>query len=243
MSSSTAHPWRDAFKISFHAARENLIPCICGQLIILAFIALYFIYPPSRHLLTSLAEFRAAGGLLTSFLMTGFAGGFLAEVLRVYTLQRGQWKRKNLLDAAFMFVIIGLGGLAADRLYALQNHLFGTDLTPLIIIQKVLFDQFLYAPLIIAPYMAFVFEWRDARFSFRTLWSQRHGLYTRRVIPFLLTNWSFWIPMTIIIYSMPALLQIPILVFITAIWGSVLISLDHFTRQKLHSSAPSTAHT
>ncbi|MCS7063283.1 MAG: hypothetical protein NZM04_04440 [Methylacidiphilales bacterium] len=230
------HPWRQAFRLSLSAAKENLLPCLGGQTIIAIFVFAYFFYPPTVTLLEALAHFRSAGGLAASFVMTGFAGGLLAEVLRVYTLQKGKWKRKNVSDALFLFVVIGIGGMGADRLYAIQNALFGTEPDPLTILKKVILDQFFYAPLIIAPYMAAVFEWRDAGFSFSKLWQQRKGIYARRVIPFLITNWSFWIPMTILIYSMPTLLQIPILVFITAIWGSVLLSLDHLTRQKLHAT-------
>jgi hypothetical protein len=232
------HSWRDAFAISLRAARENLIPCLCGQAIILAFFTAYFLYPPTTHLIATLAQLRAQGGILASFLMTGIAGGILAETLRVYTLQKGRWKRKNVTDALFLFFVIGIGGIAADRLYVIQNKLFGVDPSPLTILKKVLVDQFLYVPIFIAPYMAFVFEWRSARFSFSTLWKHRKGIYSRRVIPFLLTNWSFWIPMTALIYSMPHLLQIPILVFITAIWGSILISLDYIARQKLDNPSP-----
>jgi hypothetical protein len=234
MSQPESHPWREAFRISLQAARENLIPCLGGQAIIVGFIIAYYFYPPTQGLLMALADFRASGGLVVSFLMTGFAGGLLAEVLRVVTLQKGRWRSKNTTDAAFMFIVIGFGGMAADRFYVLQNQLFGSDPTALTVLKKVLLDQLLYVPLVIAPYMAFVFEWRDAHFSLSTVWRKRHGLYSRRVIPFLITNWSFWVPMTALIYSMPSLLQVPILVFITAIWGSVLISLDHFTRQKFH---------
>jgi hypothetical protein len=42
------------------------------------------------------------------------------------------------------------------------------------------------------------------------------------MLPILVTNWMFWIPGVSLIYAMPLVLQTPLFIFATAIWGLLL---------------------
>jgi hypothetical protein len=43
-----------------------------------------------------------------------------------------------------------------------------------------------------------------------------------RMLPVLVSNWMFWIPGVVLIYSLPTNLQTPLFIFATAIWGLLL---------------------
>jgi hypothetical protein len=55
------------------------------------------------------------------------------------------------------------------------------------------------------------------------LWQELgHHFFIERMLPILVTNWMFWIPGVVLIYSMPQMLQTPLFILATAIWGLLL---------------------
>jgi hypothetical protein len=52
------------------------------------------------------------------------------------------------------------------------------------------------------------------------LWSELDAEFlTERMLPVLVMNWLFWVPAMTLLYAMPSLLQPPLYVFATAMWG------------------------
>jgi hypothetical protein len=43
-----------------------------------------------------------------------------------------------------------------------------------------------------------------------------------KILPVLITNWAFWIPMVSIIYCFPAELQLPLAILAVTIWVLLL---------------------
>jgi hypothetical protein len=75
------------------------------------------------------------------------------------------------------------------------------------VVGKVLIDQFLYTTLIGVPLISLSYTLRKVRYH--PLIAARHlnvRWYEREVLPVLVTCWAYWLPMTILMYTLPATL-------------------------------------
>jgi hypothetical protein len=89
-------------------------------------------------------------------------------------------------------------------------------------------DQFLYTPFLSNPMQTLTFLWKSEQFSFRrTVEKLRHfrQFYVLTVLPVLVSNWCFWIPMVILIYCFPTSLQLPLGILAVAIWSMLIAAL------------------
>jgi len=65
------------------------------------------------------------------------------------------------------------------------------------------------------------------------------------VLPVLVSNWCFWIPMSILIYCFPTTLQLPLGILATSIWSMLLAALvkpadstaDHLSQSATESAS------
>jgi hypothetical protein len=49
--------------------------------------------------------------------------------------------------------------------------------------------------------------------------------YLLTVLPVLVSNWCFWIPMAVLTYCFPTSLQLPLEILATAIWSMLIAAL------------------
>jgi hypothetical protein len=56
------------------------------------------------------------------------------------------------------------------------------------------------------------------------------------MLPILVTNWMFWLPGVSLIYAMPLVLQTPLFIFATAIWGLLLPAVAQ--QERAESNVP-----
>ena len=169
------------------------------------------------------AAAKARGGLPFSALTGAVAGGWLPELAKWVTDPEARRARGRGATLAFITVFFAVNGVVVDLLYRLESALFGWQATPGVVAAKVAFDQFVFSPLWLFVIVA-LFAWRQHDYSLaRTLPLLRDRFYRRRVLPLLLPNWCFWIPMVSIIYALPSSLQFLLFVLVFAAWSLIMV--------------------
>ncbi len=195
-----------------------------------AVVAVYYCWPAGAALLSSYAAWQHAGGVLAAGLATAFAGGVLSELSLVYFQNGGRWTWNNVEDMGFKWALFFVSGSIVYEFYGWQAIWWGQGATWQILLPKVLVDQFGYTVFWATPFYALLIRWQTLRYSGSRLWMElNRDFVTERMLPILVTNWMFWIPAVTLIYSMPSILQTPLFIFATAIWGLLLPAV---TRQE-----------
>ncbi len=221
---------RSAWEEALKALRRNLLPGLLLQSLMAAMGAAYLWYPPARNAFASLAILRSSWGLLFSFLGTSLASALLPELLRLLLPQSKQGENEKLgLGARLLFGIPfwGIIGMQVDLFYRLQYLLFGPSETLWIIAKKVLFDAFLYCPLLAIPQIVCILLWRDHGFTVNGFRGHTPlQFYALKIFPVLLTNWIVLIPLVSLIYSLPTALGIPFFIVAQSFWVMVLTTLS-----------------
>ena len=210
---------RNPLLIGLEAARAILAPALIVQAAMFAVVIGYYVHPPARAVLQSLAEIKAATGYGFSFVSSMLAGAILPELLNVAVFQRGKFRASNLANLRFTALYWGLDGVVVDAFYRLQSTLFGAQPDPGTVALKVCFDQFVATPLFFTPVTLACYEWRRhgyaaAGFARAFTWQ----FYRDTAVPTVVTNWALWIPVVSAVYSLPPLLQIPLFALALTIW-------------------------
>ena len=136
-----------------------------------------------------------------------------------------------------MFGFAG-AGIITDLQYRLFNIVIGPGTDPATVVTKVLVDQFVTTPIWGVPYWIVVYTWRSNRFSIAaTLRQMTPRWYVTRCLPLLLPCWCYWIPMTALIFSLPAGLQFCLFALAIAAWSLVMIVIA----SRPHEPAPEAA--
>jgi hypothetical protein len=217
-----------SLRLGLNAARANFAPAVLVQLLMLSLVISYFYLPAARPIFRVLTDWNVQGGLLFSFFAMGITVGGLTEIFSVYLHKNGRWTGEDLANMSFNLVVFGLLGVMNSVFYQLQAQLFGTGRSLEILAAKTLVDQFVYTPFLSNPTQTLAFLWRSEEFSFRrTVEKMRHfrQFYVLTVLPVLVSNWLFWIPMVVLIYCFPTSLQLPLGILACAIWSMLLTAL------------------
>ena len=217
---------RHGFAEGLRAARENLLPALVIQLLMAGLVAGYYLHWPTSALLGLLAEGRERGGPLFMFAASGASGGLLSELCLVYFAQSGRWRRANVRNGAFKFLVLGASGLAGGYFYDFLGWLLGGQVTLPVVLAKTALDQFVYSPFLPCPLMALLSHWRRQRYR-AAAWGDLFSpdFVGGQVIPVTVTNGCFWFPTVLCLYSLPVPLQYPLAPLATAIWGLLLVSV------------------
>ena len=212
------------------AIRRFLRPFLLIQLVAVALVVAYHVDARVRAVCAALAAWKAAGGLPLAAATAAFAGGVLPELAKL-AAQRGRAAaglRGRGGEIAFNMAFFALNGVLVDRLYVVSAALFGNDARVATVAAKVAFDQFVFTP----PWLALVtalYVWRRLGYSASaTLHALRRGGFLRgfvrgRIVPLLLPDWFFWIPMVTVIYAFPVPLQFLLFILALAAWGLILV--------------------
>ncbi len=218
---------RRAIRRAASAARENLLPGLALQVLMLVFLALYFWHDGTRQFLLRVAEFKQQTGCAFAFVSYIVVAALLPELMRVVFFQRGRVTRRNLtnfLGAAPMWAAIGM---SVDLLYRLQAVWFGGGNGVWTIVCKLAVDQFLYSPFISAPVIVGWLHWRDGGFR----WAAAREIFRvdfvfERVFPIIVAGWCVWIPGVSLVYFMPSALQLPVAIIIQVFWVLLITTLS-----------------
>ncbi len=229
--------WDDLFggslRIGLSAAKRSMKPALCVWALMSAIAAIYYLVPASHIAFTSLNDFQNATGILFPFFGMGLAVGLLAETAKVVMSKDRKWTSANTHNAAFNFVMFGIMGVTSYYRYPMQEAVFGTGTSWQVLASKVAFDQFAWTVFLANPYQALLLLWKNHHYSWRKVTSQIFpfkAFWGTKMLPMLITNWAFWIPMAAIVYCFPIELQLPLSILAVAIWViiiSILTATDH----------------
>lgn len=229
--------WDDMFgssaRAGLNAAKQSIKPAAFVWGVMACVAALYYAVPASQGFFSALASIQKRMGPLFPFLGMGLSVGLIAEAVKVLMSADKRWTRTNTANASFNLVMFGAIGVVQDHLYAFQERIFGTGTSLQVLVPKVLFDQFVWTVFFANPYQTILYLWKNNGFSARRVVAQMipfKPFWGKQVLPVLITNWAFWIPMVAIIYCFPSELQLPLAILAVTIWVlllSILTSADH----------------
>jgi hypothetical protein len=213
-----------AWAAGLSAIRRFARPFIVIQSLAVGLVTAYRLDPGFRRGCASLAELRTRGGLSFSALAGAVAGGVLPELMKWLVSPRTHRFRGRRGEILFNLAFFTLNGVVIDRFYRGLAWLFGAGAGSLASVAgKVAIDQFVFTPVWLLAIVA-LYTWRGAGFRLRpTLAVVRPGFYRARVVPLLLPNWAFWIPMTSAIYALPAALQFLLFTLALAAWSLIMV--------------------
>jgi len=183
----------------------------------------YRISPTVRTACDLAAAAKARGGLPFAAGIGALAGGWLPELAKGLADPQARQSHRRLPALAFITVFFAVNGVVVDLLYRFESRLFGWQNSPGTVAAKVAFDQFVFSPTWLFVIVA-LFTWRQQDYSLaRTLPLLRDRFYRRRVLPLLVPNWCFWLPMVSIIYALPAGLQFLLFLLVLAAWSLIMV--------------------
>jgi hypothetical protein len=210
-------------RAGLHAVRRFGRPFVLMQGAAVLLVVAYRASAPVRDLCAALADLKQAGGLAFSAAASAVAGGLLPEAATLATLPAERGRPGRVGKLAFTTAFFTLNGVVIDSFYRLSAHLFGGAATPAVVALKVAFDQFVFTPLWLCV-IASLFAWQAHRFRLApTRAALSGGFLKRRLLPLLLPNWCFWIPMCAVIYALPVPLQFLLFVFALAAWSLIMV--------------------
>jgi hypothetical protein len=214
--------------VGLRAARANLVPALVIQAAVVSVVLAYYCWEPARAWLTRLDEFKREGGYLFSLVSGALAGGLLPELLTVAVFQRGRVRRENLSGLVFGVCFWGVMGMTVDALYRAQALVFGGGVDFATIFKKAAFDQFVFTPFVSIPLTVVIFEWRHAGYRIsgmpRVLCTD---FYLRKVLPSVVSGLGFWLPVVLLIYSLPLPLQFPLFTLALTLWVMIFTWISH----------------
>ena len=201
--------WGTLWARNVAAAKANLLPGLILQAVGLLVVLLYYYFEPAKSFFMSVAQLKEQHGYVYSGIATVVFGGLIPYVVHLLT---GQVPNGMIRAYALFSIFFWLWrGIEVDAFYRLQAELFGSEASIVVVIKKVLADQFIYCVLWASPICAFFYSWRDHRFSWRSYCAANDlKSFLIEVMSFLVATWMVWIPATAIIYSLPSPLQIPL---------------------------------
>lgn len=178
---------------------------------------------PFREACALAAAWKTAGGLPLSAAISALAGGLLPEVAKLAADRGRSTLRGRGGEVLFNTAFFAFDGVVIDLLYRGEARLFGSTAQLSTVVEKVAFDQFVFSPLW-SILIVLLFLWRQRGYSWAaTLPAIGRGFYQLRVVPLIVPNWLFWIPMVSIIYALPVALQFLLFVPALAAWSLIMV--------------------
>lgn len=177
-----------------------------------------------------LATVKVAGGLPFAAVTASLAGGILPEIAKLIgDPRRFTWVGRR-GEVLFNLAFFAFNGVVIDLLYRAEAGLFGADAAVGTIIEKTAFDQFVFTPLWL-PLIIALYLWRNEGFSWPATLAvlRQPGFYRNRVVPLLLPDWFFWIPMVSVIYALPVPLQFVLFILALGAWSLIMVSIANIS--------------
>lgn len=206
------------------AVRRFWRPFLLLQSAALGLVLLYFGHDAVRGACDGLARLKQTSGPLFVAGAAAFAGAILPELARQMLPAERRIDSRRLKDIGFNVLAFGYNGLVTDYFYRLLAVVLGEETSAGNVISKMLIDQFLLTPVYFIPFWALIYGWKGNHFALaRTFGELRTNWYRRRVVVLLLPCWAYWIPMTLLVYSLPTPLQFCLFLLAGAAWALVMV--------------------
>ena len=202
------------FKQAWQAAKANILPAVFLWAAAVSIILAYTYYAPVREALDRLKDFKDSWGYAFSAISTPIFAVFLP--LAIQWTARGLGSKhispEPMKHLPILVAFWAYRGAEIDLLYRLQNWAWGAERAAGPLVIKVLIDQGVYVMFWAIPTMVVMLLLKDCGYSLgRTRAELGRRWYRSRCVPLLVVNWVVWVPVVMVIYSLPAGLQIPVM--------------------------------
>ena len=191
------------------AFRQNRVPCLLLNVLVIALVTSYYRWPPMAGLWEEVGALKVWWSYGFSLVSTMFAAAvmpFLVQAAMGTLPADGRWKR-----LLFLMLFWGYRGMEIDLFYRMQGMIFGHGNDAATLLRKVAVDQFVYSPFWAVPTYLIALRWVEFGCSWsRTRASLDHEFWTRTCPTVMITNWIIWIPALAFVYSLPPVLQFPL---------------------------------
>lgn len=209
---------RDAIRPGIRAVKSHWKPLLVIQILALILVLAYYRSDWLQSQATVLSDLRSRNSILFAL-----CGGFLAgSVIPEFARLVSRHKLTPVKDVLFNGFAYGTLGVIINEFYDLQASWFGNGIDPATLALKTAVDMGIAAPTVFVPYVVLLFEWRKRG------WSGAKRMFTLRgyrdlVIPALIPNLAFWIPVLFCVYAMPQTLQFSLSTLAEAAWSIVFV--------------------
>ena len=222
----------NSIRIGIRSAKRTFKPALGIWALMAAIATLYFLVPASQPAFQTLISWQDSLGILFPSVGMGLSVGILVELVKVSMSTKKRWTQTNTHDAIFNFIIFGLMGASSYYRYAFQDEVFGSGNSFHELAAKVCFDQFVWTILLANPYQSLACLWKNNSYSWRAVGSQLspfRSFWGTQMLPVLISNWAFWIPMACLVYLFPLPIQLPLSILAVTIWVILLTILTSET--------------
>lgn len=219
----------DSVILSLHkgalAAKSNIVPAI-STLILMGILAWAFATIPAVNaFFNQVSIVKQSMGISFAIIASGLCVGLLSECFSIFSSSTRRWTMQNTLSFGFLFLTFGIMSAAKDPIFILLANLYGEGNSAGVLIKKTLFDQFVWTVFLACPYQTMLFAWKNNGFSLEKVKRECptfSDFFARKILPVLISNWVFWIPMSAIIYSFPTDLQLAVSIIAISLWVCIL---------------------
>ena len=212
-------------KVGWEAAKANRMPMLVLWILATASVIGYYTIPCVAAAFKPLMDFQLRHGWLAAFanrlVFTGLLPGLFLCALKSIR------PRHPLVVVAAQALWGGVWGVICDKMYVFVDWMFGSGTDVLSVLLKTLFDQFPWTVLVIAPANAAFYFWVGRNFSLRRTHEEwpSNAFWQTLVMPFLVSNWCVWIPVTVAVFLFPLPLRVHIVGFASAFWTLVCLRM------------------
>ena len=204
----------DAVTNGWNSAKANVIPGLIIVALAAMMVIAYYQFPVVSAWLEVLVKLRQQ--LVVVFVMAASAiGAGIIPGIYLWIAGRTRKGTRGAMDLLFTCLVWAASTFVIDRFYIFQAWCWGTTITSQVLVGKMLMDQLIFTPLFGIQIPAIGFRLRDLNYNVSAFWRLFRGDWLIGVIvPLLIACWLTWVPGTLVIYSLPLPLQIPMMVLI-----------------------------
>ena len=204
----------EAARNGWLGAKANLIPGLAIIFLAALLVAAYYTFSSVRDALVGIQSLRTSWGLGFSMLTSAIGAGLIPG-LYLMAVGKSRHDGRGFFDLLFTSFVWATNMIWVDNFYNFQDWFWGPSATFGIVISKMLLDQFVFTAFLSIHHVGIGFRLRDLNYDFKALGrALRDDWIIKVTIPMLVNCWLTWIPGTLVVYSLPLPLQIPLMVLI-----------------------------
>ena len=187
----------------------------------LILIGLSFVWPWWKGALEAIGKFKEETGITFAIICTMVAGGIVPTI--VHYLAEDDEDQMKARQSLGKILYWAASGAIAFYFIEWQTKFWGEDREPLTVLQKVSFDQLVFAVFVNTNLVVFFYLLIDQDYSWeRVKAALRRKVFFHRYLVLLIASYAVWLPAKVVIYAVPADLTFPFQTLMICLWGVIL---------------------
>ncbi len=210
--------------IGCKSAKANKVPMFVLWVMATMLALSYYFVPRVALILEPVAEWQERWGPAASAANQVFFCGIVPGLfmLAVKSIR----PRRAFLKVVVQSSWSATWGVVYFFFYGLQSRMFGSGHGWATLVPKMLFDQFVWSPLVAVPLNAAFYLWIGCEFSVSAASARmKDGFLGGVVLPNLVSSWCVWIPTVIAVYAFPPDLQVQVMGLVCSFWTLMCLEL------------------